>query len=64
MKMTQMPPVCAANLVVNSGNTAYRVDVITFAIDSVLPLFTTRFTAGMGATVSLIIEASVFWIDI
>ena len=28
MKMTQMPPVHAANLVANSGNTAYRVDVI------------------------------------
>ena len=28
MKVTQMPPVHAANLVVNSGNTAYGVDVI------------------------------------
>ena len=28
MKVTQMPPVHAANLVANSGNTAYRVDVI------------------------------------
>ena len=29
MKVTQMPPVHAANLVANSGNTAYGVDVIT-----------------------------------
>ena len=28
MKVTRMPPVHAANLVANSGNTAYRVDVI------------------------------------
>ena len=28
MKVTQMPPVHAANLVVNNGNTAYGVDVI------------------------------------
>ena len=28
MKVTQMPPVHAANLVANGGNTAYRVDVI------------------------------------
>ena len=27
MKVTQMPPVHAANLVVNNGNTAYGVDV-------------------------------------
>ena len=27
--VTQMPPVNAANLVTNSGNTAYGVDVIT-----------------------------------
>ena len=30
MKVTQMPPVHAANLVANSGNTAYRVDVIKY----------------------------------
>ena len=30
MKVTQMPPVHAANLVANSGNTAYGVDVITY----------------------------------
>ena len=30
MKVTQMPPVHAANLVANSGNTAYGVDVIMF----------------------------------
>ena len=29
MKVTRMPPVHAANLVVNNGNTAYGVDVIT-----------------------------------
>ena len=29
MKVTQMPPVHAANLVANSGNTAYGVDIIT-----------------------------------
>ena len=29
MKVTQMPPVHAANLVANSGNIAYGVDVIT-----------------------------------
>ena len=29
MKVTQMPPVHAANLVANSGNTAYGLDVIT-----------------------------------
>ena len=29
-KVTQMPPVHAANLVANSGNTAYGVDVITW----------------------------------
>ena len=28
MKVTKMPPVHAANLVANSGNTAYGVDVI------------------------------------
>ena len=28
MEVTQMPPVRAANLVANSGNTAYGVDVI------------------------------------
>ena len=28
MKVTQMPPVHAANPVANSGNTAYGVDVI------------------------------------
>ena len=28
MKVTQMPPVHAANLVANSSNTAYGVDVI------------------------------------
>ena len=28
MKVTQMPPVYAANLVANSGNTAYGVGVI------------------------------------
>ena len=32
MKMTQMPPVHAANLVANSGNTAYGVDVIVSVI--------------------------------
>ena len=31
MKVTQMSPVHAANLVANSGNTAYGVDVIPFA---------------------------------
>ena len=31
MKVTQMPPVRAANLVANSGNTAYGVDVIGFS---------------------------------
>ena len=30
MKVTQMPPVHAANLVANSGNTAYGVDVILY----------------------------------
>ena len=29
MKVTQMPPVHVANLVENSGNTAYEVDVIS-----------------------------------
>ena len=29
MKVTQMPPVHAANLVVNSGKAAYGVDVIS-----------------------------------
>ena len=28
MKATQMPPVHAANMAANSGNTAYGVDVI------------------------------------
>ena len=28
MKVTQMPPVHAANLLANNGNTAYGVDVI------------------------------------
>ena len=28
MKVTQMPPLHAANLVTNSGKTAYGVDVI------------------------------------
>ena len=30
MKVTQMPPVNAAKLVANSGNTAYGVDVIAY----------------------------------
>ena len=35
MKVTQMPPVHAANLVANSGNTAYGVDVLyIFLINS------------------------------
>ena len=34
MKVTQMPPVHAANLVANIGNTAYRVDVIRTALSS------------------------------
>ena len=33
MKVTQMPPVRAANLVANSGNTAYGVDVIQVACE-------------------------------
>ena len=32
MKVTQMPPVHAAHLVANSGNTAYGVDVIAIAV--------------------------------
>ena len=32
MKETQMPPVHAANLVANIGNTAYGVDVIEMVI--------------------------------
>ena len=35
MKVTQMPPVHAANLVANSGNTAYGVDVISECDDPV-----------------------------
>ena len=34
MEMTQMSPVYAANLVANSGNTAYGVDVIPRNPDS------------------------------
>ena len=30
MKVTQIPPVHTANLVVNSGNTPYGVDVVDF----------------------------------
>ena len=32
MEVTQMPPVYAANLVANSDNTAYGVDVIVCSI--------------------------------
>ena len=32
IKVTQMPPVHAANMVANSGNTAYGVDVTAFSI--------------------------------
>ena len=32
MKVTQMPPVHAANLVANNGNTTYGVNVIEFRI--------------------------------
>ena len=32
MEVTQMPPVYAANLVANSGNTAYGVDVIIIQV--------------------------------
>ena len=32
MKVTQMPPVHAANLVANSGNTAHGVDIIVTEI--------------------------------
>ena len=40
MKVTQMPPVHAANLVANSGNTAYGVDVIIqHAKGQINPLF-------------------------
>ena len=48
MKVTQMPPVHAANLVTNCGNTAYGVDVITPTPYMVLPLFATRFAAYAG----------------
>ena len=34
MKVTQMPPVHAANLVANSGNTAYGVDIIPSQTDA------------------------------
>ena len=33
MKVISMPPVHAANLVANSGNTTYGVDVIVFHIE-------------------------------
>ena len=41
MKMTQMPPVHAANLVTNSGNTIYGVDVISDVYRSFIPNKTT-----------------------
>ena len=37
MKVTQMPPVQAVNLVGNSGNTTYRVDVIGPTIPDIWP---------------------------
>ena len=36
MKVTQMPPIHAANLVANSGNTAYGVDVIGSSLVQVM----------------------------
>ena len=36
MKLTQMPPVHAANRVANSGNTAYGVDVLCWRIYSAI----------------------------
>ena len=36
MKVTQMPPVHAANLVTNSGNTAFGVDVISQTLVDVM----------------------------
>ena len=39
MKVTQMPPVHAATLVANSGNTAYGVDVIKVANPSKIDKF-------------------------
>ena len=37
MKVTQMPPVHPANLVANSGNSAYGVDVIEVELLFVIP---------------------------
>ena len=45
MKVTQMPPVHAANLVANSGNTAYGVDVIR-------PHDTVNIVSGNGLVLS------------
>ena len=42
MKVTQMPPVHAANLVANSGNTVYGVDVI-------VPIFQPRHNTEVWA---------------
>ena len=40
MKVTQMPPVHAANLVANSGNTTYGVDVIVNIFEKIYLFFT------------------------
>ena len=42
MKVTQMPPVDAANLVTNRGNTAYGIDVIILMIWYVVKQKTTQ----------------------
>ena len=39
MKVTQMPSVHAANLVANSGNTAYGVDVFIMFTNWQLPMY-------------------------
>ena len=52
MKVTQMPPVYAANLVANNGNTAYWVGGIEFAtiicikLPSLTAVFVVWQTAG------------------
>ena len=54
MKVTQMPPIHAANLVANSSNTAYRVDAILTCPGSNLTGLTQFLVArGNWATISL-----------
>ena len=60
-KVTQMPPVYAANLVANSGNTVYGVDVIVWIIISYLcTYFQNRARHNTNPFIQLYILVSIY----